>query len=172
MDYRLEPLGPKHRLDVAHIYNVHATTGFAAYSEETVDEGFYDLLKGMIRHFPAFAVASPGEDIVGFSYMRPYSYIPALSRLARLTYFLLPEHTRHGVGATLLDRFEESAPLLGVDALIADVCSLNEASLSFHKRRGFSEAGRFARAGRKFGRDFDIVWMQKNLAPVHPRDPD
>ncbi len=168
MNYRLERLGPEHRLNVAEIYNVHAREGYAAYSEETVDGSFYDLLRGMIRDYPALAVKSPEGEVVGFSYMRAYSYIPALSRLARLTYFLLPAHTGNGVGTLLLAHFEKSAPLLGVDALVADVCSLNEQSLAFHRARGFVEAGRFARAGRKFNRDFDIVWMQKLLPPVHP----
>lgn len=166
MDYHFERLGPKRRHAVAAIFNAHVREGFAAYVETPVDDSFYALIQGMVRNYPAVAVVAGENEAVGFGYMRPYSLIPSLSRTARLTYFLLPEHTRRGVGTRLLEHFEEKANDLGVDALLADVCSLNPQSLAFHEKRGFTEAGRFLRAGRKFGRDFDIVWMQKLLPPL------
>jgi len=36
-------------------------------------------------------------------------------------------------------------------------------SLNFHFKQGFKECGRFQRIGQKFGRDFDVIWMQKFL---------
>jgi L-amino acid N-acyltransferase YncA len=166
MDYRFERLGPQHRHAVADIFNAHVREGYAAYVETPVDDSFFALIQGMVREYPAVAVTSALEKTVGFGYMRPYSLIPSLSRTARLTYFLLPNHTRRGIGTRLLDFLEEEAKDMGVDALLADVCSLNPASLAFHKKCGFIEAGRFLRAGRKFGRDFDIVWMQKLLPAI------
>lgn len=36
-------------------------------------------------------------------------------------------------------------------------------SLAFHRKHGFEDCGRFKGVGRKFGEDFDIVWMQRHL---------
>jgi len=50
-----------------------------------------------------------------------------------------------------------------IDTFLAAISSENEEPLGFHLKNGFREAGRFARIGRKFGEDFDVVWLQKHL---------
>ena len=46
--------------------------------------------------------------------------------------------------------------------LIADEY-LDEGSVAFHERLGFEIIGRFHACGRKFGRTYDMVWMEKLL---------
>ena len=58
---------------------------------------------------------------------------------------------------------ESEARQRGIDTILANISSHNEQSLAFHAGHGFTECGRFRRAGRKFEKDFDIVWMQKFL---------
>jgi phosphinothricin acetyltransferase len=53
---------------------------------------------------------------------------------------------------------------MGVTTLLAEVSSLNEISLNFHKKNGFRECGRLAGVGRKKGQVFDVVWLQKEVA--------
>jgi phosphinothricin acetyltransferase len=48
-----------------------------------------------------------------------------------------------------------------ISSILAGISSLNSASVAFHKKRGFQECGRFQKIGRKWGQDFDVVWMQK-----------
>ena len=38
---------------------------------------------------------------------------------------------------------------------------LNDDSIRFHSRLGFSEVGRFHDSGYKFNQWFDMVWMEK-----------
>jgi phosphinothricin acetyltransferase len=87
----------------------------------------------------------------------------AFLRTAEVSYFVAPDRTGQGLGSTLLAFLEGEAPKMGVDSLLADISSLNEGSIRFHLAHGFKECGRFKRVGRKFGRDFDQVWMQKLL---------
>ena len=56
------------------------------------------------------------------------------------------------------------AGVKGIDSLLAAISSHNQASINFHLQNGFKECGRFLRVGRKFGQDFDVVWMQRLLA--------
>ena len=51
----------------------------------------------------------------------------------------------------------------GINNILAGISSLNSASLAFHRKRGFQERGCFQRIGRKWGQDFDVVWMQKMI---------
>ena len=47
--------------------------------------------------------------------------------------------------------------------LVANMSSKNEASIRFHKRHGFSEAGNLAGVGEKFGEPFGVLWMQRTV---------
>lgn len=40
---------------------------------------------------------------------------------------------------------------------------LNDDSIRFHSRLGFSEVGRFHDSGYKFNQWFDMVWMEKMI---------
>ncbi len=51
----------------------------------------------------------------------------------------------------------------GITSIMASISSLNSKSLNFHKKQGFRECGRFLRIGRKWGQEFDVVWMQKMI---------
>ena len=87
----------------------------------------------------------------------------AFKRAAEVSYFLLPEFTRRGIGKKIIEYFIREAKKINVDTLLADISSLNVQSVKFHEKMGFSHCGRFQRAGRKFEKDFDVVWMQKLL---------
>jgi phosphinothricin acetyltransferase len=84
-----------------------------------------------------------------------------MRRSAQVSYFILPEHTGRGLGKRLLDQLLDRGRSMGVDNFLAHISSLNEGSLRFHRRHGFTECGRFRRVGSKHGSDFDMVWMQR-----------
>jgi phosphinothricin acetyltransferase len=46
---------------------------------------------------------------------------------------------------------------------VAGITLPNAASLALHRRFGFSEVGVFSEVGRKFGRFWDVLWMEKAL---------
>jgi L-amino acid N-acyltransferase YncA len=50
-----------------------------------------------------------------------------------------------------------------ISSILASISSRNEGSIAFHGRLGFRECGRFEAIGRKWGKDFDVVWMQRML---------
>jgi L-amino acid N-acyltransferase YncA len=52
---------------------------------------------------------------------------------------------------------------MNITTLLANICSLNKQSLKFHRKNGFKRCGTFRKIGTKFGKDFDVVWMQKPL---------
>ncbi|MFH1776033.1 MAG: GNAT family N-acetyltransferase, partial [Candidatus Omnitrophota bacterium] len=79
------------------------------------------------------------------------------------TYFLLPEFTRKGIGKKILEFLIQEAQKKNIDTLLANISSFNEQSIKFHEKMGFSHCGSFKRVGRKFGKNFDVVWMQKLL---------
>jgi L-amino acid N-acyltransferase YncA len=67
------------------------------------------------------------------------------------------------LGKILLNYLVEEGQKHKIDTFLACISSLNEQSIRFHLKNGFVECGRFIMAGKKLGRDFDMVWMQKFL---------
>jgi len=163
MKYGLAPLSQEDREAVIDIFNYHVENGFAAYPEQKLPSEFFDHLLQIIAGYPSVAVKDEHEKEIGFGFMRPYHPSSSFRRTAEVTYFLLPEHTRKGIGRMMLDYFMQESSRLRVDNLMANISSLNEQSLQFHRKMGFELCGRFRRIGKKFGKDFDVVWMQKLL---------
>lgn len=163
--YALVPLAEEHRDAAVAIFNHYVSHGFAAFNEEPVGDEFYARLLGAAAGgYPALAAIAADGAVAGFALLRPIHPAPTLRRAAEVTYFLHPDHTGRGAGTAILARFEAEARALGADSLLAKVSSLNPGSLRFHRRHGFRECGRFRAVGRKHGREFDLVWLQKRLA--------
>jgi len=163
MPYTLLPMTVEHRRPVIDIFNHFVANDWSAYPEEPLDYGMYDRFLDMARGYPAFVAVSEDGTVAGFGFLHAFLPAATFSRAAEVTYFILPEHTRHGVGSRMLNAFTEAGRGRGVDSLLASISSRNEASLSFHKQHGFAECGRMTAVGRKFGEDFDVVWMQKRI---------
>ena len=165
MRVRFDRMAEGDREAVIDLFNYYIENSFAAYPEEKVPYGLYDRFLKLTEGYPAFAVRDEehGGRFVGFAFLRPYHPVPSFLRAAEISYFIEPRYTGKGVGSALLERLVAEARKRGIDTILANVCSLNEASLRFHERRGFSECGRFRRVGRKKGRDLDAVWMQRVL---------
>lgn len=159
------PLSESHRRPVVDIFNFFVENGFAAYPEDKVPDAFFDLLLKAAAGYPAVVIIDQdaSDQVAGFALMRPYHPVKTFERCAAVSYFLLPPYTHRGLGQKIIAYFMDEARQRGIDTLLADISSLNEASIRFHEKMGFEHCGRFRRIGRKRGRDFDVVWMQKLL---------
>ena len=82
---------------------------------------------------------------------------------AEVSCYLAPEARGHGLGRQLYARLEALLTDLGYRKLFAIVTSANEPSLAFHHALGFVETARFTDVGFKFGRWYDVVWLEKSL---------
>ncbi|MHC9542822.1 MAG: N-acetyltransferase family protein [Vulcanimicrobiota bacterium] len=161
MDYRLEALSEEDRVPVTDIFNFFIDNSFAVYPEERVPPQFFDNILRLCQGYPALAVKDGEGKVVGFALMRPF--MMSLKRAGDLSYFILPEHSGKGIGRMILELFTSEAGRLGVDTFVAGISSLNEGSLRFHEKMGFSRCGLFTRVGNKRGMDFDVIYMQKML---------
>jgi phosphinothricin acetyltransferase len=163
MPYVFETMNEFHRNAVIDIYNHFIATSMAAYTDAAVPYEMFDRFMDMTRGYPAVVVKDDAQRAVGFGFLRPYHPAPTFRRAAEITYFILPEHTGQGLGTAILKRFIKEGKRMGIDTILANISSHNGQSLAFHRKHGFRECGRFKRVGKKFGRDFDVVWMQLDL---------
>ena len=160
MDYRIRPVAEADFQALTEVYNHHVRHSLAAYPDEVVGPEFFSSKWDRNPEHP-FLVVEVGGAVRGFAYLSPFHFASTMSGTAALTYFLHPDITGGGIGSRLLERLLAAGERLGVRNFLANVCSHNEGSLRFHRRHGFVECGRFRSVGVKFGRPFDMVWMQR-----------
>lgn len=147
---------------IAAIFNYFVENSYAAYETVKVESDFLFKLRSPSPDHP-FYVIEKDTEIVGFGLVRKHRKGEAFKHVAEISYFVLPEHTKKGLGTRLLETLEREVERKGIKTLLANISSLNSQSLAFHEKNGFETCGRFRRLGSKFGREFDVVWTQKFL---------
>lgn len=163
MEYSISPITNEDRESIIDIFNYYVENSFAAYPEDKLPYQAFDMLLQMSNGFPRGSLKDKNGKTVGFGMLRAHNPAPTFSRTAEVTYFIHPDHTGKGLGKMLLSSLEKGAVEKGITNILANISSLNPNSIQFHQKSGFMECGRFRKVGKKKGREFDTVWMQKML---------
>jgi phosphinothricin acetyltransferase len=161
--YVVNPMEERHRRGVVDVFNYYVQNSFAAYPDTTFGYEFFDTLLGMCQAHGALVAETANGEVVGFALLKSYHPARTFSHTAEVSYFILPTHTRKGLGKLLLDRIVEMGKSLGVNCLVASVSSRNQESLEFHHKWGFTECGHLRDVGLKFGQTFGVVWFQRGI---------
>lgn len=160
--YQVRKAEERDREAVIGIFNHYVTTSFAAYPENPVPPGFFSVMREGAH---AFDIIEREGDVVGFGLLKPFLPFTTFARTATVTTFISPPYRHQGYGTVLLEVMTREAIKRGIVMLLASISSKNTESLTFHKKHGFFECGRMYEIGSKFNELFDVVWMQKDLAP-------
>lgn len=163
MNLSIAPLTRDSQKEIIDIFNYYVENSFAAYPEQKLPYEFFDNFLKMCEGYPALTATDEQGNILGFGMLRAYNPFPTFSKTAEITYFIKPEHTGKGRGKRILDYLLDRAREKGITSVIANISSLNEGSINFHKKNGFVECGRLREIGNKRGKTFDVVYMQKML---------
>ena len=104
--------------------------------------------------------------VLGYCYAGRAIERPANARKAENTSNLAHEAQHRGIGRQLYARIEELLRRQGCRKVFAIVTSANELSLAFHRAIGYRDAACFRQVGYKFGRWYDVTWLEKSLCPL------
>lgn len=163
MTYRIVPFERAHGRGVIAVFNHFVEHSFAAYPHRPVGDEFAKRFEAYAVEYPVLIVLSDRGEVLGFGAVHAFHPADSFKRTAEVGYFLRPDATGCGIGTALLEQLVAGARARGIRTLLASVSSRNEQSLAFHRRRGFTEVGRFRKVGEKFSEDFDVVYMQRDI---------
>jgi phosphinothricin acetyltransferase len=123
-----------------------------AWLRDFAEQGRYQLF-----------VAEQGGAVRGYACTRRFRDKAAYDTTLETSVYLAPDACGRGLGRALYERL--LAALAGVDAhrLIAGITLPNPASLALHERFGFTPVGVMREVGRKHGRYWDVLWMERPL---------
>jgi len=155
-------MSSEHGKEVMDIFNYYIENSFAAYPDRKLPYEFYAKFLEMTKGYPAYVIKL-NNQIEGFCFIRAFNPFPAFKETAEITYFIKKESIGKGIGKQALDKLELEAKNMGITKILASISSRNIESLSFHKKYGFIESGRLQGIGKKFNKNFDVIWMQKDL---------
>lgn len=105
-------------------------------------------------------VAEVDGQVVGWGSLSPYSERPAYDATVEISIYIDRAWHRRGIGAALGEHLIAAAREIGLHAIIARICTENEASLRMTRNLGFTDAGTLHAVGFKFGRWLDVAQLE------------
>ena len=144
-------------------------------------EEFQSRIRRTLEKYP-YLIAERECRCVGYAYAGAFHARAAYDWAVETSVYVERGLRRQGVGRRLYTALEEVLTLqniLNLNACIAYPAEedpyLTRDSTDFHQRLGYQLVGRFHQCGYKFGRWYDMIWMEKMLGahrspqpPVRP----
>jgi phosphinothricin acetyltransferase len=108
-------------------------------------------------------VAEEDGVVVGYAGTMRWRPKPAYDTTVETSIYCTPDGVGRGVGAKLYAALFEAIAGEEVRRIVAGFVPPNPASEALHERFGFRPVGVFSEVGYKFGRYWDVCWMEKRV---------
>lgn len=152
-------------LEIYAPYVEHTAISFE-YEVPTVEE-FRGRIKRTLEKYP-YLVAEQEGRILGYAYVGAFVGRAAYDWSVETSIYVDRTLRRHGVGGRLYSALEEilkEMNILNLNACIGypkvEDEYLTKNSVEFHRHMGYRWVGEFQGSGYKFGRWYNMVWMEK-----------
>lgn len=138
------------------------------YTAPGADE-FAQRIAHTLEKYPYIVALQRGE-IVGYAYASEFKSRAAYDWCVETSIYVKQGFHGKGVGKALYAELESRLKQMGI--LNANACIayaptedeyLTNDSEKFHQKLGYSYVGRFHKCAFKFGRWYDMIWMEKFL---------
>lgn len=154
------------RLLEIYAYYVESTAVSFEYDVPSEEE-FASRIDATLRRYPYLVLEDEGV-IMGYAYAGVFKARAAYDRSCELSVYVDRDRRRRGYGRMLYEALGEELKRMGILNLYACIgdpieedCYLTRDSEKFHSRMGFTKVGTFHRCGYKFGRWYNMIWMEK-----------
>ena len=166
----IRPVTPDDAPALAGIYGyyVERTAVSFEYVPPTAEE-FRERITRTLQKYPYIAAVS-GDRIIGYAYAREFVGRAACEWCVEATVYIAHDCRRTGAGRALYDALESILQQMGILNVYASIAFadgedayLTHDSAKFHARMGYEQVARFHRCGYKFGRWYDLIWVEKYI---------
>ena len=143
---------------------LHGTGTFALEppSEPDMLERFHEIAAMRLPYL----VSLVDGQVAGYAYAAPFRTRPAYRYGVEDSVYIAPETIGKGHGRALLEALMARCAERGIYNMVAVIGDADNAgSIGVHRACGFEPTGHIPRAGFKFGRWLDVVFMSRDLLP-------
>ena len=146
------------------------------YEVPSVDE-FHSRIAHTLQKYP-YIVAERNGEILGYAYTGAFVGRAAYDWAIETSIYVGMDLRKMGLGKRLYNAIEaisRAQHIINLNACISSTdvpdAHLNNNSAEFHAHLGYRMVGEFRQCGYKFGRWYNMVWMEKMLG-AHPDVPE
>lgn len=179
-DITLRTASPNDAEKLLEIYAPYVEkTAVSFETEVPSSEAFRQRIENTLKRYPYILAEQRGE-ILGYSYTSPFVGRAAYIHGAETTIYLKTGLLKKGIGKKLYTAIENISRMQNIytlEACIGTADSGNEDehltnnSAEFHAHMGYRFVGEFKKCGYKFGKWYNMIWMEK-LLTEHPDKPE
>ncbi len=161
---------PEDAAELSEIYGwyVENTAISFEYIAPAVDEFRARIVK-TLEKYPYLVLEEDGR-VNGFAYAGPLKPRKAFDPSVEVSIYIRRENRGNGAGKALYEALEARLRAQGFVNMYACIAFadaedefLTNDSMHFHQRMGFRLAGKLTGCGRKFGRWYSVIWMEKRI---------
>lgn len=169
-DFIIRDVRPDDAERLSEIYSYYVLNTAVSFEYEAPSaEEFMERIRKITAKYPYLVCEKDGET-VGYVYASEYSLREAYSWTAATSIYVEKGHRRQGIGTMLYAELEKRLKDMGIVNILAGAAYSEEEdeylthdSYMFHKKQGFHQVARLETIGKKFGRWYDLMWMQKKM---------
>lgn len=133
---------------------------------------FAERIRHILEKHP-YLVAQGDGALLGYAYAGVFIGRSACDWSVETSLYVRRDCRRSGIGRALYGALESVLALQNIVNLNAAVSCPSEKedeylswnSVNFHRHMGYRLVGEFRQAGYKFGRWYNMVWMEKHIGP-------
>ncbi len=153
------------------IYSYYILNTAITYEYEVPSvEEFAGRIRRVLEKYP-YLIARQGDEVLGYAYAGTFIARAAADWDVEVSVYIKHGAHRLGIGRKLYEALENILRQQGIVNLAAAIAAphdeedeyLTRDSLRFHGRMGYEFVGEFKKNGYKFGRWYDLVWMEKRI---------
>lgn len=148
---------------------VESTAITFEYDVPTVEE-FRRRIVDICDRYPYLVAEDETGRPIGYAYANSFKERAAYQWSVETSLYVDKKYHRQGIGRCLHDELEAALRqqgILNMNACISYIDSedeyLSQDSVRFHSRLGYKQVAHFHQCGRKFGRWYDMIWMEKMI---------
>lgn len=108
-------------------------------------------------------VAEEDGRVLGFAGTSRFRDKAAYDTTVETTIYCAAEATGRGIGSMMYRTLFDAIKDQDIHRIMGGITMPNEASLKLHARFGFKQVAMFSENGRKFGRYWDVCWLERPL---------
>lgn len=139
-------------------------------------EEFQARIEKTLRKYP-YLVAEKDGELLGYAYTGPFVGRAAYGWSAEVSIYLKEGRQKMGIGKKIYQAIEAVSRAQNIKSLNACIGSpetedeyLTKNSIEFHAHMGYRMVGEFYKCGYKFGRWYNMAWMEKIIGE-HGKEP-
>lgn len=166
IEIRMATVDDAEQLLEIYSYYVENTAITFEYDVPTLQE-FRIRISNTLKKYPYLCILQDGV-IKGYAYAGAFVGRAAYDWSVETTVYLAHHAQKCGLGRKIYEALEDALKEMGILNLYACIADpieedeyLTRNSVEFHEHLGFRKVGEFHKCGYKFGRWYNMIWVEK-----------